>query len=73
MRRQFCLIAAILVILLAAGCGSNGRSADAPTNVVAVPGDGIVTVTWAMTPGVEYWLFYGNTNNITSSNWTSIL
>ena len=73
MRRQFCLIAAILTILLAAGCGSNGRSADAPTNVAVVPGDGIVTVTWAMTSGVEYWLFYGITNNITASNWTSIL
>jgi len=73
MRRQFGFIAAILAILLTAGCGSNGRSAEPPSVVNLVPGDGIITVTWPMASGVEYWLFYGNSNNITSSNWTSIL
>jgi len=66
------LAAAILAGLLMAACGSSGDSADPPANVVAVAGDGIVTLTWPMSSDVEYWLFYANANSISTSNWTTI-
>src|SRR5450759_5339613 len=72
MRRPLMLVAAILAGLLVAGCGSSGNSADAPANVVAVAGDGIVTVTWPMETGVDYWLFYGPSSSISTSNWPTI-
>ena len=72
MRRPLMLIAAILAGLLAAGCGSSGSSADPPAGVVATAGDGIVTVSWTMAGGVDYWLFYANSDSISTSNWTSI-
>src|SRR3990172_942003 len=72
MRRSLMLVAAILAGLLVTGCGSSGHSADPPAGVVAVAGDGIITVTWPMTSGVEYWLFYANAPSISTSNWTAI-
>lgn len=65
-------IVAIAMSLLLVGCGS-GKSADPPTgglNVVA--GDSRVTVSWAMTPSVEYWLFYAPSSNITTTNFTTV-
>src|SRR5450759_4802131 len=73
MRRLLMLVAAMLAGLLVAGCGSSGHSADAPAgglNLVA--GDGIITVTWPMASGVDYWLFYANSSSISTSNWTTI-
>ena len=72
MRRLLVLVVAILASLLVAGCGSSGSSASPPTNVVAVPGDGIITLTWTMDSNVEYWLFYANSASISTTNWTSI-
>jgi hypothetical protein len=73
MRRLLVLVAAILAGLLLAGCGSSGKSADAPAGgLTLVPGDGVVTVNWSMTPGVDYWLFYANSTSISTSNWTAI-
>lgn len=74
MRRPMALVAAILAGLLVAGCSGSGsgHSADAPANVVALAGDGIVTVTWPMAPNVEYWMFYANSTSISTSNWTTI-
>ncbi|MFH1603748.1 MAG: hypothetical protein ABIH03_07560 [Pseudomonadota bacterium] len=72
MRRLFLLVAATLAVFLSAGCGTSGSSADPPANVVAVPGDGIVTVTWPMASGVDYWLFYAPSPSISTSNWTAI-
>jgi len=71
MRRQLGVVAVILAGVLLAGCGS-GKSADPPSVVLATPGDGIVTVTWTMAPGVDDWLFYGNAASITGSNWINI-
>src|ERR1035437_6300431 len=72
MRRPLMLIAAILAGLLVAGCGSSGHSADAPANVVALAGDGRITVMWPMASDVDYWLFYANSTSISTSNWTTI-
>ncbi len=72
MRRLLMLVAAILAGSLVAGCGSSGHSADAPANVVAIAGDGKITVTWPMASGVDYWLFYANSTSISTSNWTTI-
>lgn len=72
MRRLLMLVAATLAGLLVAGCGSSGNSADTSANVVAVAGDGIITVTWPMASGVDYWLFYANSTSISTSNWITI-
>jgi hypothetical protein len=72
MRRPLVLLAAFLAGLLVAGCGSGGSSADAPPgglNLVA--GDGIITVTWSMASGVDYWLWYGTDSSLSTSNWTT--
>lgn len=50
---------------------NNGGSADAPTDVTLTAGDGVITVTWTMQPGVQYWLFYAPTNSITKENWNT--
>ena len=72
MRRLLMLLAAVLAGLLVAGCGGKGAPADPPASVVALAGDGIITVTWPMEPGVDYWMFYANATSISTSNWTSI-
>ena len=69
------LIVVVIAGLLLGGCGNTfnrGSSAAPPTDVIAVPGDGSVTVTWTMAPNVQYWLFYAPTNVITEANWTTI-
>ena len=73
MRRYLMLLFALLASVLIAGCGSSGNSADAPVGgLVVVPGDGIITVSWATEPGVDYWLFYAPATSISTSNWTMI-
>ncbi len=72
MRRYLMLVAAILTGLLVSGCGSTGHSAPPPASVTAVAGDGMVTLSWPMDPGVEYWLFYANSTSISTTNWISI-
>jgi len=67
------LLVAILASVLIGGCGSSGNSAEAPASgLTLVPGDGIITASWAMAPGVDYWLFYAPAASISTSNWTSI-
>jgi hypothetical protein len=67
------LLIALLASLFIAGCGSSGKSAEAPTaGMTLVPGDGIITASWAMSPGVDYWLFYAPSASITTSNWANI-
>src|SRR5512139_3890432 len=58
MKRLIAGIVAIAAVLVLAGCGSGGSSASPPTDVAVVPGDGYVTATWTMSPGVDYWIFY---------------
>ncbi len=75
MKRFNRLIAAATASLLLAGCGNfsnKGSSANPPTDVNVVPGDGVITVTWTMTSNVQYWLFYAPTNLITKANWTTV-
>jgi len=73
MRRLLMLLVALLASLLIAGCGSSGHAVDAPASgLTLVPGDGIITVSWAMQPGVDYWLFYAPSASISTSNWTKI-
>ena len=65
--------AMVATFLFLAGCGviaDKGSSASPPTDVAVVPGDGSITITWTMQPNVEYWLFYGPTAFISTSNWT---
>lgn len=47
------------------GCRGNGSSAPAPTNVNVVAGDTSVTISWDMSPGVDYWVFKAAAANIT--------
>ena len=72
MRRSLVLVAAVLASLLVTGCGSSGSSASPPTNLVAVPGDHRVTVTWPMDSNVNYWLFYAMADRHIDIDWTTI-
>jgi predicted small lipoprotein YifL len=62
MNRLFAAAVAIVAVLALAGCGSSGSSASPPTDVKVVPGDGYATVSWIMSPGVDYWIFYAQTS-----------
>lgn len=51
-------LAALFVAVLVSACGG-GSSAPPPVGgITVVPGDTRATVTWAMEPGVQYWVFY---------------
>ena len=54
------------------GCGSQGSAANPPSNLTARAGDGRVTLTWTMTPNVQYWVYYGPASSISVDNWTTI-
>ncbi|MEK7738077.1 MAG: hypothetical protein AAB319_10030, partial [Pseudomonadota bacterium] len=68
----------LLVVVLAtaisvSGCLNTGSSAPPPTSgLTLAPGDGRITVSWEMAPGVEYWLFYAPASSISTTNWTSV-
>jgi hypothetical protein len=72
-KRFVLLIASIAISAVLNGC-SNSKStpADAPPDLKATAGDGIVTLTWTAAPDVEYWIFYGAGSAITSTNWLSL-
>ena len=60
--RSFKLFAAALTAaLLTVACG-NGEPGPAPTGLVVSAGESSATVSWDMTDGVEYWLFFGPTS-----------
>ena len=72
MRRFLMLLMSILASVLIAGCGSSGHAVDPPAaGVTLVAGDGIITASWTMDPGVDYWLFYAPSSSISTSNWTT--
>ena len=52
------LVTSVVAVLLLAGCG-NGDPAPAPTGLTVVAAESSVTVSWDVTEGVEYWLFFG--------------
>jgi len=59
--RSFKLFAAaLLAVVLLVACG--GDSAPAATGLKVTAGETTVTVSWDMTPGVEYWLFFAPTS-----------
>lgn len=63
------LAASMAITLLAGGCSSQGSPADAPADFRVVAGDASVTVTWTAEPDVDYWIFYGPGDSITTENW----
>lgn len=48
-----------LTTLLLSACGGSGDPAPAPTGLTVTPAESSVSVSWDVTSGVEYWLFYG--------------
>ena len=65
MKRYIALCLLVSTSTLFSGCYNVGSSAPAPTNVQVVTGDTSATLTWDMTPGVEYWLFKAATTSLT--------
>lgn len=51
-----------LTTLLLSACGGSGDPAPAPTGLTVTPAESSVSVSWDVTSGVEYWLFYGPTS-----------
>jgi hypothetical protein len=71
--------ALLATVLLAVGCGGGG-SAEPPKEGLAVTSatQSTAVVTWNMTAGVEYWLFYGPTSlaptgTTSADKWIGIL
>jgi hypothetical protein len=74
MRRPLMLLMMVLASVLISGCGTSGSSASPPAaGLVLVPGDGIITASWVMEPGVEYWMFFAPSPSISTTNWTTIV
>lgn len=65
------ILLALGVVLALAGC-ETGSSASPPVEVNVVAGDGSVTLTWTMEPGVEYWVFSAAADNVTPENCSSL-
>ncbi len=66
MKKLLTSAAVILSLLILGGCGGKGDSASAPAGgLTVVPGDGYVTVSWDMSPGVSYWLYHATTDGAT--------
>lgn len=66
-------IAVVLAAFSLAGCLNNGSSAPPPAGgLTLTPGDGQITVSWAMSPGVEYWLFTAPASSISTTDWASV-
>lgn len=68
MKHLFTLIIVILASTFLAGCRGKGSSVPAPTNVIVVAGENSATVTWDMSPGVDYWVFKAAAPDITPQN-----
>lgn len=63
----------ILGALLVTACNvGGGKSANPPTDVRVVAGDGGATVTWTMESGVEYWVFSAAASSIDTGNWSTL-
>ena len=69
MKKFALLLASLALALLASGCTSQGDPAEPPLNFKVVAGDASAIVTWDAQPDVEYWVFWGPGENITTSNW----
>lgn len=65
------ILLALAAVLFLASCDT-GSSAAPPTEIQVAPGDGSVTVTWNMEPGVEYWLYSAASDSITPENCISL-
>lgn len=53
------LVIAVASLLALTGCqGRTDPPGEAPTGVMAVPGDGLVVISWDMLPDLTYWIFY---------------
>ena len=72
MKRLATLLASLAVALALTGCSSGGSSSDAPSDFTVTAGDASVTATWTAVAGVEYWIFYAQGENVTTSNWVSL-
>ena len=72
MTRFLVFIAAMSAIALLAGCGNQGKSADAPAAIQATAGDTSVVVSFPMESNVEYWLFYAPSSSLTSTNFNTV-
>jgi hypothetical protein len=70
--RLYCMLGMAMALPLLGGCFNNGSTASAPPTFNAAAGDGRVTLTWTVEPGVEYWLFTATDPALTAFNWTSL-
>jgi hypothetical protein len=69
------LIPAFALLLVLSGCSlKTDPPGEAPTGVAAVPGDGLVVISWDVLPDLTYWIFYqpGDSVDVATPNSTAI-
>jgi hypothetical protein len=74
MIRFFAFIMVLVATMLLVGCGASSAPSTAPTNVKAVVGDGVITLTWDG-PDVPYFVWGAQGNSVTvgcNSNCTTV-
>lgn len=73
MKRFFALVLVLSAASLLQGCLGNGGSASSPPNTVSVQAeDSRVTLTWPVSPGVEYWIYKAAGTNVTPQSCSSM-
>jgi hypothetical protein len=71
-KRLLAFVASLATSFLLLSCGgSQGSPADYPKDFKVTAGDGSVTASWTVEPGVQYWIFYGVGPDITTTNWVN--
>jgi hypothetical protein len=73
-KSRFALPAAAVTVALCSCLGNSGDSSAPPQGVQAYAGDGQISVTWKVDPGISYWVFHAQSPELsTTGNWANLL
>ena len=61
------LLLALAFLLAISGCQKTDPPGEAPSNVTAEPGDGLVLLKWDTLPDLTYWIFFQAGNDVTAA------
>lgn len=74
MKSRFALPAALVTLALCSCLGNSGSATPPPGDVRVYAGDTQISITWQVTPFVDYWVFHAQDPTLsTGSNWSQLL